>query len=209
MRNFRDILEHPYRIFIYLLLMSIFSFNFFSCYKMEVENRTPDFQVKKCFEYDSKKTVDNICVALLPIQEKHEVDKYFGNSLYSANILPILVVVENANKASSFLLPADEPKIYLFKYDEKTKENPVQNTSKTTGTMNAKKSIYEYGDIKWKEGKNARVARGFITGLGMGITGIILETLHVGPGEEIQTSAYSITRKYLIQNLHCLSWINY
>ena len=106
-----------------------------------------------------------------------------------------MVVAENTNKDSSFLLPADEPKIYLFRLDEKNKEIPTHNSSETTGTMNTKKSIYEYGDIKWKEGKGSRIAVGFIGGLATGITGIILEILTVDPGEDIRTSAYSVTKK--------------
>lgn len=191
------ILEHPYRILIYFLLILIFSINFVNCYKMEVENRVPDYPVKKCLEYDSKKTIDNVCMALLPIQGENEVDKYFGHSIYSANILPILIVTENNNKDSSFILPTDEPKIYLFKLDEKIKEPPTENSSGTTVNIDAKKSIYEYGDIEWKEGKGERIARGFIGGLATGFTAIILESFNVDPGEEIHTSAYSVTRKSL------------
>jgi hypothetical protein len=197
MRMFRAFYEHLFCIIIYLPFIFIFSFIFLGCYKMDVESRTPDFPVKKCLEYDLNKTSDNICMALLPIQEEHEIDKYFGHSLYSASILPVLVVIENANEDSSFLLPADEPKIYLFKLDENIKKNQPQNLSEATGNLDVKKSIFEYGDIKWKEGKDSRIARGFITGLGMGVTGIILENLYVGPTEGIRTSAYNVTRKTL------------
>jgi hypothetical protein len=168
-----------------------------NCYKTEVENRAPEFPVKKCLEYDSKKMVDNVCMALLPIQEEHEIDKYFGHSLYSANILPILIVTENTNKDSSFILPTDEPKIYFFKLDEITKETPTQKSDRPTSNIDVKKEIYEYGDTQWKEGRSERIVRGFITGLGMGIAGIISEASTVDPGEDIHTSAYSVTRKSL------------
>ena len=197
MKIFLAVLEHPYRILLHFLLTLIFSINLVSCYKMEVENRIPDYPVKKCLEYDSKKTVDNVCMAMLPIQREHEVDKYFGHSIYSANILPILIVTENNNKDSSFILPTDEPKIYLFKLDEITKETPTENSSGTTFNIDTKKRIYEYGDIEWKEGKGERIARGFIAGLGTGITGIFSRSFNVDPGEDVSTSAYSVTRKSL------------
>lgn len=187
---------HLDRIILHFLLTLILSINLISCYKMEVENRTPEFPVKKCFEYDSKKMVDNVCMAILPIQKEHEIDKYFGHSLYSANILPILIVTENTNKDSSFILPSDEPKIYLFKLDEITKETPTQKST-TTSIIDTKKEIYEYGHTQWKEGKGERIARGFITGLGTGIAGIIVEASIVDPGEDARTSAYSVTRKSL------------
>jgi len=60
---------------------------------------------------------DDLHVAMEPFQDEKTVKQYFGTDLTEAGIIPILVVAENHNQTTSFLLPSDEPELFAINQD--------------------------------------------------------------------------------------------
>jgi hypothetical protein len=69
--------------------------------------RLPDYETRSLSSYKHVDTQDQLAIAIHPLTEKQEIEQYFGMNLLSANILPVLVVAENNNPVSSFIVSKD------------------------------------------------------------------------------------------------------
>ncbi|GEM_PF-4291467 len=86
------------------LLCTLLSLAFFTgCATM----RLPDYEASSSSSYKHVNTQNKLSLAINPLTDKQEIEKYFGMDLLSANTLPILVIAENNNPVSSFIISKD------------------------------------------------------------------------------------------------------
>ena len=65
---------------------------------------SPGLTIQPVAQYSLHQVKDDLFVAVEPFRDKAKVLKYFGTDLLSDGILPILTVVENHSRTSSFVL---------------------------------------------------------------------------------------------------------
>jgi hypothetical protein len=68
----------------------------------------PAYEVQSINHYTSLQIRDGLAVAMRPLTDPKESKQYFGTNLLAADVLAILVVAENRNPSSSFLLSKDQ-----------------------------------------------------------------------------------------------------
>jgi len=66
-----------------------------------------EYKTKKIEEYRYLQAKDGLTVAIYPLTNKEENETFFGIDIANTNILPILVIAENRNASSSFILSKD------------------------------------------------------------------------------------------------------
>lgn len=108
---------HLISVFVFCLILS--------CAAPDI---APDVEIKKCSEYESFQIKDNLHVAMEPFQEKEIVKYYFGTDLTETGIIPILVVTENHNRTTSFLLPSAEPELFTTQNNLLIENNKTGNS---------------------------------------------------------------------------------
>ncbi|MFH1349035.1 MAG: hypothetical protein ABIH58_05380 [Patescibacteria group bacterium] len=64
----------------------------------------PELAVQPVSQYRLSQVKDNLFIAVEPFYDKEKIEEYFGRDLLSDGILPILLVAENHNQTSSFVL---------------------------------------------------------------------------------------------------------
>ena len=64
----------------------------------------PVFTPKTITAYPHSKISEGLMVAVNPMTDEAEIEKYFGTDLLSEGILPVLVIANNTNPSSSFVL---------------------------------------------------------------------------------------------------------
>lgn len=67
-------------------------------------DKFPEYPVRSASQYSSCQTKNGISAAVEQVGDKDTQKKYFGTSLGSQGILPVLVVLENASESGSLLL---------------------------------------------------------------------------------------------------------
>ncbi len=68
----------------------------------------PEYQAEQIEQYSNLQTKNELSVAIRPIVDKAESDKYFGVDLLEANILALFVVAENVGTSSSFVISKED-----------------------------------------------------------------------------------------------------
>lgn len=64
---------------------------------------SPDLTIQPVAQYSLHQVKGDLFVAVEPFRDKEKVSKHFGTDLLSDGILPVLVVIENHNRTSSFV----------------------------------------------------------------------------------------------------------
>jgi len=97
-----------------------------------------DYPVKPLNQYYLSQTKDNLFIGIEPFYDKKKIEEYFGVDLLSHNILPVFIVVENHNPASSFVLLKEQfntSKVDTKKYIDSSTSQSVN--SAYSGTIKA------------------------------------------------------------------------
>lgn len=68
----------------------------------------PKYDAQPFDHYQYSQAKGGLAVAIHPLTNKKEVNKYFGTDLISAGILPIFVIAKNQGSSSSFILLKDK-----------------------------------------------------------------------------------------------------
>jgi hypothetical protein len=91
----------------------------------------PKYPVGSAVSYPDSVTKDGLIVAAKPILDKNDSQKYFGADLIASNILAILVVAENHNLSSSFII--DNRNISLLHYEKKEDSLHIAESDNSSG----------------------------------------------------------------------------
>ncbi|WP_177420892.1 hypothetical protein [endosymbiont of Lamellibrachia barhami] len=63
-----------------------------------------DYQQDTISNLNNQQFKDGLSISILAITDKNKVISYFGTDLLSSGILPVLIVAENKNESSSFII---------------------------------------------------------------------------------------------------------
>jgi hypothetical protein len=83
-----------------LYMIIAFSILLSSCY---IAPRLPEYNVQPIDNYTNKQSKNGLVIAIRPMTENDEYEKYFGENLRSSNILTVLIVIDNQSSSSVIL----------------------------------------------------------------------------------------------------------
>src|SRR2546426_6445044 len=69
--------------------------------------RLPDYAPLAPDEYRHHATREGLTIAIHPMTQPSEIERYFGTDLLAHDVLPVAVVVRNENTKSSFIIQRD------------------------------------------------------------------------------------------------------
>jgi len=125
-----------------------------------VAERGESFQARHCASYPSCQNKSGLHVAVDVLQDKQMIVKYFGAELAKRGIIPLLVVAENENIDSSFLLPYADPRVTILSDDQSKPSNPRQQSGKSLNLERAQASAHE--QARYDLGKEYLVGGGVL-----------------------------------------------
>jgi len=94
----------------------------------------PEYNVQSVDSYEYSQVLDGLRIAVHPIKAASECEEYFGENLISLGILPVLVVAENENTASSFILTNDQ--FSLLNAEDASLDRSKVGDERTWATIN-------------------------------------------------------------------------
>lgn len=86
-----------------IIIISFLSLQVMGCAAMQLS----PYQNKPFSSFTNTMPKDNLNIAVQPMTDKGEQEKYFGRVLTDEAILPVFIIVENRNSSKSFVLNAD------------------------------------------------------------------------------------------------------
>ena len=87
-----------------LACVGAISFLSFGCTTMEL----PEYKAEQIEQYSNSQTKNELSLAVHPIVDETESEKYFGVSLLDSSILALFVVAENRGTSSSFVISKED-----------------------------------------------------------------------------------------------------
>ena len=84
---------------------------------------SPDLAIQAVAQYRLHQVKDDLFVAVEQFRDKERILKYFGADLLSKGILPVLTVVENHNRNSSFILLKEQFSLISSNRSKSTEES--------------------------------------------------------------------------------------
>lgn len=87
-----------------LACVGALSFVSFGCTTMNL----PEYKAEQIEQYSNLQTKNELSIAIRPIIDKAESEKYFGVSLLDANILALFIIAENRSTSSSFVISKED-----------------------------------------------------------------------------------------------------
>ena len=95
--------------------------------------KIPDYPKSSVNSLPNSITIDGLTIAVQPVTNKEDLEKYFGTDLYSLKIVPIYIVAENANATSSFLLSKEKVSLQNKKVTSSLTEGARTKGKSATG----------------------------------------------------------------------------
>lgn len=89
----------------------------------------PDYEVQPVHEYDNRKTISDLTIAIHPLTDADESMKYFGIDFNNTELLPILIVIDNKNKDLSYVIRKEKLKLFSGKVNLKQNGNNLKAVS--------------------------------------------------------------------------------
>lgn len=154
-----------------------------------VAERGESFQARHCSTYPGCQNKNGLHVAVDAFQNKQLIAKYFGAELAEKGIIPILVVAENHNSDSSFLLPSADVEVTVLSDKQSKAVNLQQQVGKSLTLESAQASAHE--QARYDLGKEYLV--------GGGVLFSWLSFVDLGPTEQAAALKQELAVKALVK----------
>ena len=86
-----------------IIIISFLSLQVIGCAAMQLS----PYQSKPFSSFTNTMPKDNLNIAVQPMTDKNEQEKYFGTALTDKGILPVFIIAENHHSSKSFILNSD------------------------------------------------------------------------------------------------------